>query len=348
MSLPSHPTSVPRHSRSSGRVTLDDVARAAHVSPITVSRALRGERGVASELVQRVQAAAQALGYQPNLAARALASSRSTSVAVLVPLLTNRLFVDLLEAAQTTFMQAGFQTLLGITHYRPEEEQRLLQIYAAQRPAGLLLTGFDHTPSTLALIEQSGIPCVHMMELPAQPSSLPCVGFSQADAGRAITEHLLDRGRRRIAFAAGQLDPRVMQRRLGYQQALQAAGCYDPQLEILRPQSTSLAMGGQIFEQLLAMQPAVDAIFFCNDDLAHGALLAAHRLGVSLPQRMAVVGFNDLEGSDQFQPTLTSVRTPRAEVGHQAASMLLELIAGRQPEVLQIDLGFELMLRASS
>jgi LacI family gluconate utilization system Gnt-I transcriptional repressor len=337
-----------RPSRSSGRITLDDVARAAQVSPITVSRALRGERGVAPELVQRVQAAAQALGYQPNLAARSLASSRSLSVAVLVPLLSNRLFVDLLEAAQTTLMQAGFQTLLGITHYRPEEEQRLLQIYAAQRPAGLLLTGFDHTPATRELISNSRLPCVHMMELPTLPSHLACVGFSQTEAGRAITEHLLARGRRRIAFAAGQLDPRVMQRKQGYQQALQAAGCYDPALEILFPESTSMAMGGQIFEQLLAIEPAVDAVFFCNDDLAHGALLAAHRLGVRVPQRMAVVGFNDLEGSDQMQPTLTSVRTPRSALGLQAATMLLELIAGRQPEVLQIDLGFELMLRASS
>lgn len=348
MSSTPAPPSRARPSRSTGRVTLDDVAQAAGVSPITVSRALRGARSVAPELIERVQAAALALGYVPNLAARSLASSRSQSVAVLVPLLANRLFVDLLEAAQATFMQAGYQTLLGVTHYRPEEEQRLLQIYAAQRPAGLLLTGFDHTAATRELIAASRIPCVHMMELPDGQAGVPCVGFSQIEAGQAIARHLIARGRRRIAFAAAQLDPRVMQRMQGYRQTLRAAGLHDPALEILDPQPSSMALGGRMFERLLAMAPAVDAVFFCNDDLAHGALLAAHRLGVAVPGRIAVAGFNDLEGSDQMLPALTSVRTPRAEVGQRSAAMLLDLIGGRQPEALRVDLGFEVVVREST
>ena len=109
-------------SRATGRVTLADVAHAAGVSPITVSRALRGERAVDPELVARVQAAAQKLGYVPDPAARALASRHSSHVAILIPMLSNALFVDLLEAAQRTLRPAGYQTLIGITHYDPSEE----------------------------------------------------------------------------------------------------------------------------------------------------------------------------------------------------------------------------------
>ena len=103
-----------------------------------------------------------------------------------------------------------------------------------------------------------------------------------------------------------------------------------------------------IRDRLMAERPDVDAIFFCNDDLAHGALLAAQRMGVAVPQRVAMAGFNDLEGSDLMLPPLTSVRTPRVEVGQQAAQMLLALIEGEPLEPVQVDLGFEVVVRQST
>ena len=92
----------------------------------------------------------------------------------------------------------------------------------------------------------------------------------------------------------------------------------------------------------------MDAIFFCHDDLAQGALMAARRLGVSVPQQVAIAGFNDLTGSDQMLPTLTTVRTPRAHIGQAAAEMLLTLMRGEEPEVAQLDLGFEIVQRQSA
>jgi LacI family gluconate utilization system Gnt-I transcriptional repressor len=333
--------------RATGRVTLGDVAAAAGVSPITVSRALRGERSVAAELVARVQVAAQQLGYVPDPAARALASARSSHVAVLIPLLTNTLFVDLLEAVHRTLLPAGFQTLIGVTHYDPQEEEQLLRSYMAHRPAGLLVTGFDRTESSRQLIAASGVPCVHVMETTQAPG-VHSVGFSQADAGHAITAHLLARGRRRIAFVAAQLDPRVMQRAEGYRRALREAGLYDPKLELLNPERSSLALGGQLFEAVLKAHPEVDAIFFCNDDLAQGGLLAALRLGVKVPERVAVAGFNDLAGSDQMLPPLTTVHTPRTEIGEQAARMLLALMRREPVAQTSVDVGYQLVQRQST
>ena len=268
-------------------------------------------------------------------------------MAVLIPLLSNTLFVDLLEAVQRSLLPAGYQTLIGVTHYNPAEEELLLQTYMAHRPAGLLVTGFDRNEAARRLIAASGVPCVHVMETTRAPG-VYCVGFSQADAGHEITRHLLDRGRKRIAFVAAQLDPRVMQRAEGYRHCLRAAGLYDPMLEMLNPDPSSLALGGQLFEELLRTRPDVDAIFFCNDDLAQGGLLAALRLGVKVPERVAVAGFNDLNGSDQMLPSLTTVHTPRTEIGERAAQMLLSLMRHEPVGVASLDLGYRLVVRAST
>jgi LacI family transcriptional regulator, gluconate utilization system Gnt-I transcriptional repressor len=336
--------------RATGRVTLNDVAQLAGVSPITVSRALRGERAVNAALVARVNAAVAKLGYVPDPAARALASRHSAQVAVLVPMLSNALFVDLLEAAQRCLRQAGYQTLIGITHYSAAEEEQLLREQLQHRPAGILLTGFDRSEGAKQLLHSSGVPCVHVMELASQgdQGDQYSVGFSQAEAAAAMTRHLLGSGRRRIAFAAAQLDPRTLQRMAGWRRELHAAGLHDATLEWVNPAPSSLTLGATMFEQIIGQRPAVDAIFFCNDDLAQGALLAALRLHVAVPKRVAVVGFNDLTGSDQMWPPLTTVRTPRARIGEAAAQMLMSLMRGETPGQSSIDLGFELVLRGSA
>ena len=232
----SPPKPIKSH-RATGRITLSDVARAAGVSPSTVSRALRGERAVDPALIERVQAVSAKLGYVPDPAARALASQRSNHVAILIPLLSNALFVDLLDAAQKTLRAGGYQTLMGVTHYDASEEEQLLREQLLHRPAGLLVTGLDHNAATRKLMQSSQVPCVHLMDLPAPDhADAPyCVGFRQTDAGAAMTRHLLQTGRKRIAFAAAQLDPRVMQRLYGWRSALQEAGVYEPTLEFLNP-----------------------------------------------------------------------------------------------------------------
>ena len=347
--LPEHTmkASSTRRSRSTGRTTLSDVAQMAGVSPITVSRALRGERSVNADLVDRVQAAAAKLGYVPDPAARALASSRGTHVAVLVPMLTNQLFVDLLETAQHTLVRAGYQTLIGVTHYDPREEEQLLRDQLLHRPAGLLVTGFDRSDETRELMVASRVPVVHLMETSTE-AGVYSVGFSQQAAGHAMTRHLLERGRRRIVFAAAQLDPRTFQRLEGYRACMREAGLYDASLECMRNEPTSLSLGARMFEEMLQSTPTPDAVFFCNDDLAQGGLLAALRLGVKVPTQMAVAGFNDLTASDQMLPRLTTVRTPRPQIGERAAQMLIQLMRGEPVASPCVDLGYELMVRDST
>lgn len=333
-------------SRSTGRPTLNEVAQLAAVSPITASRALRGIPTVAPQLVEKVRAAALALGYVANPAARALASSCSQTVVVLVPSLSNQLFIETLEAIQDVLSIRGLDMVIGNYHYSPEEEEKLLRNHLVNRPRGILLTGFDRTLASRQMLEASGVPSVHMMELGAERGT-HCVGFSQQQAGAAAARHLLDRGRKRLAYVAAQLDPRVLQRGAGFRQVLEAASCFDEALQVSTPLPSSIGLGGELFARLLKEHPDVDGVFFCNDDLAQGATLEALRLGVRIPEQVSLVGFNDLPGSAHMVPSLTSIRTPRQEVGQRAAHLLLGLLEGVAQHP-QIDLGFELVARGSS
>ncbi len=332
-------------SRSSGRPTLTEVALQAGVSPITASRVLRGVATVAPELVTRVQEAAARLGYVTNPAARALASAQGHSVVVLVPSLSNHLFIEPLEAIHEVLHPRGLEVLIGNYHYDPAEEEKLIRNYLAYQPRGLLLTGFDRTDAARQLLAASGVPRVHMMELdPA--GATPSVGFSQHAAGAAAARHLLAAGRKRLGYVAAQLDPRALARGEGFREVLREAGCYDPGLDVLDPQPSSVGLGARQFRDLLAQRPDVDGLFFCNDDLAQGALFEAQRLGIAIPERISVLGFNDLPGSAHTVPRLSSIQTPRAAVGRQAATLLLGLLDGRS-QATCVDLGFELVSRES-
>lgn len=332
--------------RTTGRPTLSEVAKLSGVSPITASRALRGVATVAPELVAKVQEAAASLGYVANTAARALASAQSQSIVVLIPSLSNQLFIDTLEAIHQVMHGRGLEVLIGNFHYDVGAEENLIRNYLAYQPRGFLLTGFDRTEASQRMLAASGVPCVHMMELQAQ-SKAPCVGFSQQQAGQVAARYLLERGRRHIGYVAAQLDPRVMQRAEGFRQTLREAGCYDAALEFMSPLPSSIGLGGEMFARVLRDHPQVDGLFFCNDDLAHGAIYEASRQGIAVPQQVAMIGFNDLPASAHVVPRLTSIRTPRAAIGRQAAQKLLDLL-DQKPGGPQVqDLGFELIVRES-
>jgi LacI family gluconate utilization system Gnt-I transcriptional repressor len=197
------------------------------------------------------------------------------------------------------------------------------------------------------MLDSLRVPVVSMMDLADTPATLS-VGFSQLDAGMALTRHLLGRGYRRIAFVGAQLDERTLRRADGYRLAMREAGLADPRLEIMTPERSTVALGAALMRRVLDELPDCDAVFFCNDDLAHGAIFHCQRAGVAVPGRVAVAGFNDLPASSLMVPSLTTVDTPRYRIGFEAASLLLDVIAGKAPAVRRIDLGFTLRERESA
>lgn len=329
-----------------GRVTMQDVAAAAQTSMISVSRTFRGAASVSAALRERIEAVAAELGYVPDRAASALASAKSMNVVVLVPSLTNMVFSETLAGIDEVLTAQGYQMIMATTFYAATEELRLLRGLMAFRPDGVLLTGTDHLPETKKLLHTTACPHVHMMELTKDPAAY-CVGFSQEEAGAAIARHFIERGYQKVGFIATQLDPRTLARGAGFQAAFLQAGRAAP-FTIMVPRPSSIALGGVLLDQMLREHPDTDAIFFCNDDLALGGLFECLKRGIKVPQQLALAGFNDLPASACATPPLTSVTTPRHEIGKRAAGLLLELMAGRKPKTSQLDLGFTLNVRGTS
>jgi LacI family gluconate utilization system Gnt-I transcriptional repressor len=174
-----------------------------------------------------------------------------------------------------------------------------------------LLTGFDHSEESRKLLAANPVPRVHLMELrdPGTVRRLLQRWFFQIAAGAEMTRHL-DKGYRRIAFCGAQLDARVMQRLEGYRQVLKQAGLYDQSLEILNPERSSLALGARQFETLQGRATRLMPSFSATTTL-HKARCWRPTHGVKVPEQVAIAGFNDLPGSDQMVPPLTTIHTPR-------------------------------------
>jgi len=338
---------MPRQRKKLGPIRLTEVAKLAGVSPITASRFFRNPEALSPAKRERVENAARELGYVPNLAARALASQRTEVVGVLIPSLTNNVFNDVLRGIYDASEGSRYTIQFVNTRYSIFQEEKLLRLFQAQKPAGLIVTGINQTEDSLSVMRGMDCPIVQIMELGPDPVDM-MVGFSHYDAGLAAVVHLISLGRKRIGFLGARMDPRVQRRLEGYLKAMKDAGLHDPALVLTTPTPTAVSLGGKLFGDLLAQAPDLDAIFCVNDDLALGVLFECQRRAISVPDKMAIIGFNDLDFMSTAVPTLSSVRTNRYEMGREAVTMLIEAIEGRRPEKPVVDLGFELMIRQSS
>lgn len=333
--------------RAQGRVTLADVAKRAGVAAMTASRAITQPDLVSSELRNRVEQAVRELGYVPNRAARALASAQSKVIAVLVPSLSNAVFTDVLAGIQDVLDADDYQLLIGNTRYSDAQEEKLLSVYLQSNPDGVLLSGLKQSKRVQQMLQGSRVPTVSMMDLSDDPQQMS-VGFSQQQAGFTITRYLLDKGYRKIGFIGAQLDERTLKRLDGYRQALGAAGLHEARRELLVKDPSTIALGAELLGRMLAVAPDCDAVFCCNDDLAHGAIYQCQRRGIAVPAQLAVCGFNDLPASAWMNPSVTTIATPRYRIGFEAATLLRSVIRGETPAATHVDLGFTLMARESA
>lgn len=333
--------------RGTGRATLEQVAAMAGVSIMTASRALSQPHVVSEATRIKVEQAVAELGYVPNRAARALASAQSNVIVVLVPSLSNAVFTAVLEGIHDAVAPGQYQLLIGNTYYSQAEEEKLLRTYLQSSPDGILFSSQERSPAVAKMLEASQVPAVAMMDLSDDPTVLS-VGFSQFEAGMEMARHLIRKGYRRIGFIGAQLDERTLRRADGYRAAMREAGLADAQLELMVPDRSTIALGAELMKRMMAENPDCDAVFCCNDDLAHGAVFHCQRQGVRIPQDVAVCGFNDLPASAWMMPSLTTIDTPRYQIGFEAAGLLLQVIRGERPERRRIDLGFTLRERESA
>lgn len=337
-----------RKRASAKKVTLVDVAEAAGVSAITVSRVINQPEKVSESLRQQVQKAVDSLGYIPNQYASSLASAKSKVIGVAIPSLSNIVFTDVLRGIYDVMGAAGYKVLLVDTHYSPLEEEKMIRTLLSQAPEGMIITGGDQTKACQNILQKSRIPIVQIMEILNQPLDMN-IGFSHYQAGYDVVTHLLQEGYTRIGFIGARMDPRVQQRLQGYKTALDDAGKFWKNFVVTTPEPSSIAVGGELFRSLMATTNGViDAVFCANDDLALGALFESQRMNIKIPTDMAICGFNDTEAAEFVNPSLTSVYVGRYQMGVKAAEMLVDTLNGKHQPDKVIDMGYEIKKRLST
>lgn len=324
-------------------ITLADIARTAGVSKITVSRVLRGGP-VAAETRDRVLEIVRRLGYVPNRLAGTLSSAGSNLVGVIIPSLANIVFPDVLRGAEAVLDAAGFRSVVGVTDYDPAREEGLIEAMLAWRPAGLIVTGLEHSDRSRAMLGQAGIRVAELMDLDGAGLDI-VVGLSNRAAGRASARHLIERGYRRLAYVGHDLghDRRAAKRFEGFREALSESAAALVATEIL-PGRSSAASGREGLARILDRGgDRVDAVYFSNDDMAMGGCFLCLARGIAVPDRVALFGFNGLDLAQALPQPLSTIRSPRVRMGEVGA----RLVCGREPPAV-VDLGFELIAGATA
>jgi LacI family gluconate utilization system Gnt-I transcriptional repressor len=357
--LPAH--AAPRQPRRGhGRATLADVAAAAGVTAITVSRYLREPHRVAAATASAVAAALQQTGYLPNKQAGVLASAANAApggarmVAALIPSIANSIFAETVQGLADALQGSGCELLLASTGYSVEREEEQLRALLGWFPSALVVTGRRHTPGALALLRQAqarGTPVIEIWDHHPEPGaeSFTQIGFDHEQVGRAMAEHLIERGHRSLAYVDSGVaeDFRARERGDGFLAAAKRRRV--PARRLTAPAGEAIEAGRLAFASLLDPEghPAVRAAAFANDHLACGALFEARQRGLALPQDLALLGFGDFSLGRQLDPPLSTVHTPRFEIGQAAARALLQALHSGQAAADQ-RLPWTLIARGSS
>ena len=327
-----------------GAVTIHDVAALAGVSLVTVSRAINDPRQLSAKTLAKVLAAVERTGYVPNISAGSLRSSRTRLIAAFVPNLQAH-FASMIQSMTNRFAEHRYQVLMGQIGYSMEQEAAMLRTVVGRRPDGIVLTGVTHSPEARRLLADSGIPVVETWDLTSDPIDM-LVGFSNLNAGRAAADHLLDRGHRALAFIGAE-EERSRLRLEGFRAGAAARGAAEVEVELIRPPAL-IDDAGPRLAQILSRRPDTTAVFCNNDLLAAGVLFECRRRGWDVPGRIAVMGFGDLAVARAASPRLSTVLVRRAEMGERAGQMLLARLSGESGGPKYVDIGFEVIARAST
>ena len=327
----------PRRSRrSSGAITLRDVAKLAGVAPITASRVMNTPDQVSPEVRQRVLDAVQRTGYVPNRMAGGLASARSRLIAAVVPSTVMSVFMETIEALNSTLFDAGYQLMLGQSGYCADREELLLEAIIGRRPDGIFLTGIMGAGKGRTRLVASGIPVVETWDLTPTPIDM-LVGFSHLDIGRAVAQFFVAKGRKRLALVTAE-DERAARRAAAFAEAAEQAGL--PPVHVVNVGAQrSMRSGRDAFTRLVQECPEADAVFCSSDLLAVGVATEARARQIAVPGRLAIMGFGDVPFVADMLPALSTVQINGAHIGRLAAQFLMDRAEGREvdPAVVQVD-----------
>ena len=329
------------------RMTIRQIAELAGVSIATVSRVLNRRGDVSPETRELVTQVIRQHGYTANRNARNLSAGRTGLVGVLVPLVFPAYFSAILAGAAEALSERDLQIVLSPTGHEHDREVSVLdQLHGLTDGALIILP--EESSEELQRLLDGGYRFVVLDPLMPLDERIPSVSAAHTSGADQAMRHLLELGHRRIAQITG---PRgwvaTEDRRRGYRAALAAAGILpDPALEV--EAEPEIVTGREAAKHLLDLPEPPTAIFAFNDNIAIGAVQAARADGLTVPDDLSIVGFDDVEHATIVTPTLTTVRQPLAEMGRTAVSLLMRLLEGQRFETLHVELATRLVVREST
>lgn len=319
------------------RVTLQDIALLAGVTKMTVSRYLRTPEKVAAETAEKIAQVMKEVNFTDGDEAR---STQKPRIGVLIPSFNNQIFADLLAGIESITLEQGYQTLVVNYDYsRQREEEHIVQLLAYPI-AGLILTDSEHTLRAEKYLTAAKIPVAQVMDLEG-PEGRIAVGFDNFQAGYDMTEALLASGKRQVVYFGAMSDARDTKRFQGYCRAMEKQGLAPRQITPHRV--SSVTVGSDMLAMARQLYPDLDGILCTNDDLAVGVLQECLRLGLRVPQDIALSGFHGLDIGKATTPGIASVITPRFDIGKVATEILLKRIKG-VPCIERVDLHYRISL----
>jgi len=309
------------------RVSIKDIAKAAGVSHSTVSRALSDSPLVKAETKARIQRLAQEMGYSPDAIARSLVTQTTHTVGIVVTTITDPFVAEVVQGIEDAAHENDYSVILASSASQPKRELAAVEMLRAKRVDSLIVTSSRVGALYLEHLERIGVPVVLVNNHNEQSGRYTfSVSVDNQHGGHLATRHLIERGHRRIGYVSGPADHSDDAERLaGYRQALDEAGiAFDPALVV--PGNGRINGGERALHTLAGLAEPVTAVFCYNDMTAIGLISAAWKAGISVPETLAVVGFDDIPLAAHTYPPLTTVAQPQRDMGRQAMDMALALM----------------------
>jgi LacI family transcriptional regulator len=303
---------------------LAEVAERVGVSARTVSRVVNDEGGFSADTRERVLEAIRAVGYRPNLAARALVTNSTNIVGLMVTFITDPYLPDLAESVTARLAESGRIMILASNHDDDAEQRRVLDAMISHGVDGIIAIPAGGELAPLYEVADLGTPIV-VVDLPVDHPRISMVSNDIISGGMQAARHLIDKGHRKIGMVTSERGPSQpdSRRQLAFVSELEGHGIDAVLVSSARPNIESGALGAR---QLLTENPDITAIFAYNDLMAAGVMRAASTLGRIIPDDVAVIGFDDIDLAAIVSPALTTIRLDRDELGRRASDLLSELI----------------------
>ncbi|PZE20071.1 LacI family DNA-binding transcriptional regulator [Paenibacillus xerothermodurans] len=327
------------------QVTMGDVAKKCKLSVATVSRVYTDPEKVSPKNREKVYKAIQELNYQPNALARNLRKLQTNSILVIIPNIMNTFFSYILCAIQKVAFNSGYKVLLGDTDSSPEMEAKYLYYLQQKLVDGVILLYPRSNPEEIQKI--AGEYPVVIVGQQAPESSIPFVINSNFLSSQTATEHMIKLGHRRIAHFSGRLSqPVSRERQKGFVFAMEANGL-DVDKSLVCEGDFYFDSGHALALKLLSSAQPPSALVAASDEMAIGAIKAARKLGVRVPEDFAIIGFDDIKMASICEPALTTMAQPKEELARLSTEMLLSYIKGEPPHQNCVVLNDQLIIRES-